>query len=103
MVEDIGRLRANLALAQGRRGDREFDRFFAEFARAMGGATIQQAAGIGRLSARAGALVDRLRKRVQRESRATPVVLTHFPLSLVTLATATGRAASAHRRFRRCE
>ena len=75
VVEDIRRLSANRVLIQRRGGDRQFDRFFAEFARAMGRALVEQAAGIGRFRARARALVDRSGKLLQREHRAIPV---HF-------------------------
>ena len=55
MIENIGRLGANGALVQRRGGDREFNRFFAEFAGAMGCALVKQTAGVGGLRACPGA------------------------------------------------
>src|ERR1700722_1415278 len=90
VVENIGRLGADGALILCRGGDREFDRFFSEFARAIRGALIEQAASVGGLSARLGALVDRSREFTQCELRIGSVLLAHRPLSLGARPAATG-------------
>ena len=97
MIEHIGRLRADGGLVQRGGGDREFDRLFAEFAGAMGGAFVEEAAGIGGLRARLGALIYRPRKLVQSELAPALFFSPIAPLSPVAAAAATRPARGPSR------
>src|SRR5208282_2577660 len=81
MIEHVGGFGANRLFVLSCRGDRQFDRLLAELAGAMGGALVQQAAGIGLAAARFGAARDCFGEIVKGEHRRSGSVLSKLGIA----------------------